>query len=230
MFIELVESKRERNRSIGGTVASVALHTALISLAIAATASARTDREETPTRDAVIAFVRSRAETPRPAPRRVQLKPAAPQQPQAAPMTPPVAVATGVPEIPAASLPVSEAAPVSQPLSGTGNADGASDGTTGPLTSLQVDKEVRAFSSNRAPVYPEVPRARGIEGEVFARFVVSESGRVDMKSFEVISATGPAFANAVRYALERARFHPAEAGGRRVAQLVEQHFQFTLHE
>jgi protein TonB len=91
-----------------------------------------------------------------------------------------------------------------------------------------VDKEVRAYSSNRIPVYPEILRARGVEGEVFARFVVSESGRVDMKSFEVISATSPAFANAVRYALERARFQPAEAGGRKVAQLVEQRFQFRL--
>jgi protein TonB len=96
------------------------------------------------------------------------------------------------------------------------------------MTQWQVDKEVRALTSNRAPVYPDILRSRGVEGEVFARFVVDESGRVDMKTFEVVSATNPLFANAVRYALERARFQPAEAAGKKVAQLVEQRFQFRL--
>ena len=229
MFIELVESKRRRNRSFGGTAASVALHTALISLAIAATATARTDREKPPTRDVFIAFVPSRAESPRPAASRAQPRPPAPQRPLAAPITPPVAVATGIPEsVPAPSLPVGDPIPFSQPVSGAQSEAGTSGEAKGPLTHFQVDREVRAFSSNRAPVYPEILRARGVEGEVFARFVVNETGRVDMKSFEVITATSPAFADAVRYALERARFQPAEAGGRKVAQLVEQHFQFRL--
>jgi protein TonB len=77
-------------------------------------------------------------------------------------------------------------------------------------------------------VYPDALRSRGVQGEVFARFVVDASGRVDGKSIEIVSASSPAFANAVRYSLERARFQPAEAAGRKVAQLVEQHFQFRL--
>jgi hypothetical protein len=49
-----------------------------------------------------------------------------------------------------------------------------------------------------------------------------------MKSLEIISASSAPFSNAVRYSLERARFQPAEAAGRKVAQLVEQRFQFRL--
>ena len=230
MFIELVESQRKPRRSPGGTVASIALHTALISLAIAATASARTERTERRTREVFIRFVPPRAQTSQPLARRAAPKTEPQQTAATAPVIPPVAVATGIPEIaPVISLPVGDPAP-SSPASGTGTEAGRGEGGSGPLTQLQVNREVRALRSNRPPIYPEVQRARGVEGEVFARFVVDEKGRVDMKTFEVISASSPAFTNAVRYALERARFEPAEAGGRKVAQLVEQHFQFRLDQ
>jgi protein TonB len=44
----------------------------------------------------------------------------------------------------------------------------------------------------------------------------------------VLEAAHDQFAAAVRTALTRARFKPAEAGGQKVRQLVEQTFTFRL--
>ncbi len=232
MFIELVESNRKAKRSLSGAAFSIGLHTALVSLAIAATANARTRRPEAPLLLPKITWV-----TPRP----VQPSPAAPQvqpatkpvrnsvsQVQTAPMVAPVTVPASIPTASVDPSPATTSEPsIRGPISSAAPDPGMGSGT-GPLTAFEVDRPVRALSSNRAPDYPNVLRSRGIEGEVFARFVVDETGRVDMKTFEVISASSPPFAAAVRYSIERARFKPAEAAGRSVAQLVEQHFQFRL--
>jgi len=231
MSFELVESNRSVRRPLGGTMASIALHTAIISAAIVATANARTNREFAPPEARVTYIARPDASAGtrvpvKPRPRAVQQ----PRNPAAAPrIVAPVTVATGIPEI----LPSAE--PAAFPASSGGEAEAgsgihgsANTETGGPLHAFQVDREVRPLRSNRAPVYPEMLRSRGVEGEVFARFVVNESGRVETKTLEILSTTSPAFESAVRYALERARFEPAEANGRKVVQLVEQRFQFRL--
>lgn len=230
MFVELVESRRKRERSLKGAVASAALHTALILLAIVATGSARTERGS-PEIIPDIVYI------PQASPRQVSApithspaKRAASSAviPSAAPIVAPVAVATGIPDVVPSSVPAAEAA--TQAVEGVGGDGGtvATGSGSGPLRDFEVDKAVRALSSNRGPVYPEMQRSRGIEGEVIARYIVNESGRVEMNTFEVISASSQAFVSAVRYALERARFIPAEASGRTVAQLVEQRFEFRL--
>ena len=61
-----------------------------------------------------------------------------------------------------------------------------------------------------------------------ARFVVDSAGRVAPGSLEIVRATHELFADAVRVALERTRFVPAERAGRPVAQLVEERFGFEL--
>ncbi len=233
MLLELVESNRKPPRSHSGAVASVAIHTAVICLAIVATANARTKRESKVLQLPKITWV---------TPRQAQPKPAAPDvrpvqkpvrnsviQMQAAPMVAPVTVPTSIPAVSVDPGPATASEPsVGGPIISSAAPDPGMGSGTGPLTAFEVDRPVHALSSNRAPVYPDVLRSRGIEGEVFARFVVDEKGRVDMKTFEVITASSPAFSAAVRYSIERARFQPAEAAGRRVAQLVEQHFQFRL--
>ncbi len=232
MLLELVESNRKPSRSRSGAIASVAVHTGLICLAIAATANARTQRTEATLTLPKITWVTSRPAQPMPAAPHVRpvQKPVrnSLSQMQTAPMVAPLTVPAS---IPAASVDPGPAT-ASEPSTGGSISSAAPDpgmgSGTGPLTAFEVDRPVRALSSNRAPVYPDVLRSHGIEGEVFARFVVDEAGRVDMKTFEVISASSPPFAAAVRYSIERARFKPAEAAGRRVAQLVEQHFQFRL--
>lgn len=232
MFLELVESNRKSGRSHSGAAASIAVHTAVICLAIAATANARTKRPEAPLPVSKITWVSPRPA--RPSPAAPQVRPATKpvknsvSRMQTAPMVAPVTVPASIPAASVDPGPATASEPsIGGPVSSTAPEPGIGSGT-GPLTAFEVDRPVRALSSSRAPVYPDVLRSRGIEGEVFARFVVDENGRVDMKTIEVITASSPAFSTAVRFSLERARFYPAEAAGRRVAQLVEQHFQFRL--
>jgi protein TonB len=51
---------------------------------------------------------------------------------------------------------------------------------------------------------------------------------VEQGSFHVLQPTHDLFAAAVRDALGRARFKPAEVGGHKVRQLVEQTFTFRI--
>lgn len=78
------------------------------------------------------------------------------------------------------------------------------------------------------PVYPDALRASGIEGQVLAQFVVDSAGRVELATFRVLDSQHPLFVAAVRSALSRIRYLPAEARGARVAQLVQQSFHFTV--
>jgi len=91
-----------------------------------------------------------------------------------------------------------------------------------------VEKVVVALPGT-APRYPDMLRQAGVEGDVRAQFVVDTLGRVEPGSLRLLEATHDQFAAAVRTALSaRARFKPAEAGGHKVRQLVEQTFTFRL--
>jgi len=98
----------------------------------------------------------------------------------------------------------------------------------GPYAGEAVDRQASVIAGSPHPEYPEGLRAAGISGRVDAQFVVDTSGHVERGSFTVIASDGDQFADAVRRALPAMRFHPAEAGGRRVRQLVRQVFAFTL--
>ena len=78
------------------------------------------------------------------------------------------------------------------------------------------------------PRYPATLQSAGLEGDVRAQFVVDTLGRVERGSVRVLDTTHELFASAVRDALTRARFKPAEAGGHRVRQLAEQTFTFRI--
>ena len=67
------------------------------------------------------------------------------------------------------------------------------------------------------------------EGTVLAQFVVDTTGRAEMNTFKVLKSDNDLFSNAVKNALQRMRFLPAEVGGRKVKQLVQQPFQFSLN-
>jgi protein TonB len=75
------------------------------------------------------------------------------------------------------------------------------------------------------PRYPEMLRQAGVSGEVELEYVVLESGRVDSASVRVLASTHPAFSEAAREALQRARFKPAHRGAGPVPVTVRQ----TLH-
>jgi protein TonB len=81
---------------------------------------------------------------------------------------------------------------------------------------------------NQGPRYPEILKSANVEGEVLAQFVVDTSGRVEIGTFKVLKSSHELFTQAVKTSLQSAKYLPAEVGGRRVKQLVQQPFQFQL--
>ena len=105
---------------------------------------------------------------------------------------------------------------------------GSTQDSTAPFEAATVDRPIRLLGNPLAPRYPDALRQVGVEGVVTARFVVDTLGRVEPASVDLTSATHVLFADAVRAALARLRFVPAESGGLRVRQLVVQQFVFSL--
>ena len=96
-----------------------------------------------------------------------------------------------------------------------------------PYMDFQVEKQVEAISGTHVE-YPESMRSSGVEGEVQAQFVVNENGRVESGTFKVLNDANPAFVSAVKGALSSMRFRPAQIGGTKVSQVVQQSFMFKL--
>ena len=110
---------------------------------------------------------------------------------------------------------------------GTGG-ERATAPTGGTFRADQVEKEVSVVPGSPPPRYPEILRSAGVEGHVTALFVVDETGRAEEDSIRFVRSDNPLFENAVKQALHRMRFVPAEIGGRKVRQLVLMPFVFTL--
>ena len=72
------------------------------------------------------------------------------------------------------------------------------------------------------------PQRSNVQGVVIGKFVIDTTGLADMRSFEVLRSDHEGFTTAVREALPAMRFHPAEVGGRRVKQLVQMPFSFSI--
>ena len=241
MFRNLIETDARRQRSAGGTIASFVLHTALIGLAVVATAhSGPPELQDEPE---TVKFV----DTPRPdEPPPPEPEPTPPQVPPdavAAPPTPfgfetpppPIDIPNVIPPIDLSRAPTNEA-----DFTGIGTPGGRHDGVLGAPPSPIVDPardygmhevEKPVVPSNVvAPSYPAMLRGRGTEGRVVVRFVVDTTGRVEPGSIEVVESAHDLFTASVRRALEGARFVPAEHGGRKVRQLVQQPFVFEIRE
>jgi TonB family protein len=109
---------------------------------------------------------------------------------------------------------------------------GFSGPASGPDSSVLsregVDREVVPLSTNPAPRYPASLRSAGIQGSVFARFVVDTTGRVRVETVTLDASDHPLFSDAVIAALRRSRYAPAELRGRKVPQLVVQPFVFVM--
>ena len=100
--------------------------------------------------------------------------------------------------------------------------------TESALTEIEVDSAVVRDPASAAPEYPPELLAAGIAGEVTARYVVDTLGLVDTTSFTVVVASRREFAEAVRHALPEMRFRPAMQRSRLVRQWVEQTFHFRI--
>jgi TonB family protein len=98
----------------------------------------------------------------------------------------------------------------------------------GVYTAESVEKVVNGLRGNPKPEYPPSLAAAYVEGTLQVRFVVDSTGRVRDKSVEFPRRAHPLFVDAVRRALLRSRYLPAEVDGRRVPQLVSQEFVFRM--
>jgi protein TonB len=225
MLETLLESKSTRGRSASGAIVSVTAHTALIAGALYATAQAHLQPIKTTETVQAVYF-------PPAAPR----VPALPTTAQRPPASRPLVfveprVSINIPPIDMTSL-------VSRPgdfgpaaTVGTdtnGSQEGAASPANAPFRSDQVEKQVAVVPGSAPPRYPDVLRNSGVEGQVTAVFVVDEHGRAEEASFRFPRSDNPLFEDAVRAALRRMRFVPAEVDGRKVRQLVQMPFVFTL--
>lgn len=98
------------------------------------------------------------------------------------------------------------------------------------FTIAEVDSAVSVDPSSAAPAYPPALLKLGVEGSVMVRYVVDSMGRADIATLQIVRASRIEFAVAVREALPFMRFTPAKMGSKAVPQLVEQPFNFRIQK
>lgn len=92
----------------------------------------------------------------------------------------------------------------------------------------EIDRPVVRHPLAGSPEYPPELLAQRVEGHVVAEFTVDAEGRADSASLVIAETTHPGFAEAMRAAMPRLRFLPAEHRGRRVSQRVQKQFIFRI--
>ena len=237
MFNNLIESKKPKSKSLGATVISTIFHGAVIMLSIYATAGAVTEDDGPIVQK--VDFVEIKKDEPPPPQDEPPPPPpdmvAAPPPPKGFQvLTAPINIPDMIPEIDLSKRLTNE-----DDFSGKGVAGGIASGVVGgtaPVNNeqtyfdFQVEKPVGTAPGSAAPRYPDILRSAGVEGEVLGQFEVDTLGRVVASSFRVLRKSHDLFEAAVRSALPNMRFYPAEIGGRKVRQLVQQPFTFTLQK
>jgi protein TonB len=223
---------------MGGLFTSFVVHAVLIVGAVYATAGVSNAIEKVKAEKVDFVKVEKKEEPPPP---KEEPKPPPPQDVVAAPpppkgfqiLTAPIKIPDVLPDID-----LTKAVTREEDFTGKGVAGGTSKGVIGgtpqPLSSetpffdFQVEVQVKLAPGNRAPDYPGNLRAANVEGTVTAQFVVDTTGRADINTFKEINSAHPLFTDAVRRHLPQMRFIPAEIGGKKVRQLVQQPFVFSL--
>ena len=235
MFNNLLESKPKKEKRGGGTVTSVVVHSILVGLAVYATANAAI-RNEKPKQEK-IDFVETpkdqpppKEEPPPPPPPDVVVAPPPPKGFQV--LTAPVEIPDVIPDIDLSKKVTDES-----DFSGKGVAGGTSKGVEGgkavvqsdqPYFEFQVEKPVVPAPGSISPRYPDMLRQAGVEGEVLAQFVVDTTGKAEPGSLKILKSSHDLFIQSVKNALPQMKFIPAEVGGRKVKQLVQQPFSFSI--
>jgi len=129
--------------------------------------------------------------------------------------------------IPAPALPKTGATtPTFSPLFSSPHSGSGSDPLTG--WSALASEAQPEILTGPLPVYPELLRQAGVQGEVLLEAVVDTTGRVLASSIAVIAATHPGFIAAARQALLTTLFRPAMVGGRAVATRVRIPYAFAI--
>ncbi len=227
MFTNLLESRGKKPKSVGGTLVSLAAHAAIIVIAIHATLHASQPTEPPPDK---VVFSAEPVVKPTATTRASSSNDVAPAPTGVITLKDVVNIPDQLPDVDMAARPTN-----SDDWLGKSGPAGRGIGTIGtaPLGSgvyiaSQVDEPVLAAPGSVGPRYPEVLRAAGVQGQVVVTFVVDTTGRVEPSSLVILNSTNDLFGAAVRTALPAMRFIPAKADGRKVRQLVQQPFVFTI--
>ena len=226
MFETLLESKSKSERVTGGAVASIGAHAAIIAAAVLATAQAGLRApipQEVvhpvyfppgpiiPTTEASVDRKKG-TEWRLPTPINVRR------------------IDVNLPPIDISSTPMTPVDFPSSPNRGLAGQDGknSESNPTVPFQPDQVEKQAALIPGSATARYPDALRSLGVEGEAIALFVVDVTGRAETDSVRFLRSDNRLFEDAVRAVLPRMRFVPAEIGGRKVRQLVQMPFVFTI--
>ena len=237
MFNTLIESKPKKQRTTGGLIISGVLHAILGTAAVYGTLQAKEQLEKPKAEKVEFVDIKKKEEPPPPKevpppPKDVVMAPPPPKGFQV--LTAPVKVPDVLPDIDLSKKVTDEA-----DFSGKGVAGGTSKGVVGgtapvnsdqPFFEFQVEKQVQQIPGTGNLRYPDMLRSANVEGEVLAQFVVDTTGHYDSGTFKVLKSSHDLFTAAVKNALPTMRFYPAEVGGRKVKQLVQQPFTFSLQK
>jgi protein TonB len=236
MFNNLIESKPKKQRTVKGMLLSVIIHAGLGTAAVFGTLQAKEQVDKI--KQEKVEFVDMKKkdeppppkEEPKPMPKDVV---AAPPPPKGfLVLTAPIKVPDVLPDIDLSKKVTDEA-----DFSGKGVQGGTSKGVVGgtlpvntdqPYFEFQVEKQVQQIPGTGNLRYPDMLRSANVEGKVLAQFIVDADGRYEAGSFKVLESSHELFTQAVKNALPNMRFYPAEVGGKKVKQLVQQPFTFSL--
>jgi len=236
MFNNLIESKPKKQRTTGGLIISGVLHAVLITAAVFGTLQAKEQLDKPKAEKVEFVEMQKKDEPPPPK----EQPPPPPADVVAAPpppkgfqvLTAPIKVPDVLPDIDLSKKVTDEA-----DFSGKGVAGGRATGVVGgtapvntdqPYFEFQVEKQVTTAPGSPQPRYPDMLKSANVEGEVLAQFVVDTTGRAEMSTFKVLKSSHELFTQSVRNVLPQMRFYPAEIGGRKVKQMVQQPFTFAL--
>ena len=150
----------------------------------------------------------------------------------APPLIAPIDIPTTLPDIDYAAVATDAVSFGGAPETLARTVIGPANAVPGPgnaYSEFVVDKTVWPKRGNPTPQYPGSLERAGVEARFLVRFVVDSTGKVDPKQLEFPKATERGFIESVKYALLRSRYFPAELGGVRVRQLVQQEFVFLIH-
>jgi TonB family protein len=99
---------------------------------------------------------------------------------------------------------------------------------SGAYWDFQVAPSAQWITGTGTPVYPPFLKNAGVQGTVLASFVVDTTGRAETATLRILRSSNDAFSDAIRAALPNMRFTPAQAGGRKVKQIIQQEFSFQI--
>ena len=229
MLNNLLESRPQRSRTTAGTLVSVVMHALVIGFAVQATLSAS---QAVATTQQSIAIFRVKDPLPVRKPPQVPDHTVAPIRRGHQILIAPLDIPDSLP-----AVDLNRALTNAADFTGVGPDGGRADGTgmsnpaptvTDAMNAEDVEKPVVRAPGSPGPRYPDFLRSSGATGDVLVQFVVDTAGRAIVTTFKVMSTTNELFAQAVERALPAMRFIPAESGGRKVRQLVQQAFAFAI--